>query len=139
MKVNTINKKNYIYDFKINISLVSYIRKGKYSPATPTSTPTTPPHSRYPPWILKCAALESSGQIASSYYWKQDQGDQCRSPGFQFRFRFWLEGIFWFCNISVKTTFQFLWHFSFSDISVLVIFQFWEHFSCFEISVMVTF
>ena len=42
--------------------LESYIRKGKYRPATTTTTPA-PPVSRsgYPPWILKRGGLESSG------------------------------------------------------------------------------
>ena len=45
-------------------SILSYIRKDKYRPAT---TPT-PPVSRsgYPPWILKWAGPESSGRIPSS-------------------------------------------------------------------------
>ena len=45
-------------------SILSYIRKDKYCPAT---TPT-PPVSRsgYPPWILKWAGPESSGRIPSS-------------------------------------------------------------------------
>ena len=41
----------------------SYIRKEKYRPATTTPTPATAvSHSGDPPWILKQAGLESSGQ-----------------------------------------------------------------------------
>ena len=45
----------------------SYIRKEKYrpattTPATATTTATAVSRSGYPPWILKRAGLESSGQ-----------------------------------------------------------------------------
>ena len=43
--------------------LVSYIRKGKYRPATTT---TTVSRLGYPPWILKWAGLESSGRRLNS-------------------------------------------------------------------------
>ena len=39
--------------------LISYIRKGKYRPATPA---TPPSRSGDPPWVLKWAGLESSGR-----------------------------------------------------------------------------
>ena len=45
-------------------SWTSYIRKEKYRPATTSTstTPTTPSHSGYPPWILKQGGLDSFGQ-----------------------------------------------------------------------------
>ena len=51
---------------------ISYIRKGKYRPATTTTTTpaATVSRSGYPPWILKRGGLESSGRIPSSLYWK---------------------------------------------------------------------
>jgi hypothetical protein len=48
------------------IFFISNIRKGKYRPATPTTTRTTPTRSGYLPWILKRGGLESSGRIVSS-------------------------------------------------------------------------
>ena len=49
--------------------MVSYMRKGKKRSAT-TTTPATVSRSGYPPWILKLAGLESSGQIVYSQYGK---------------------------------------------------------------------
>ena len=43
----------------------SYIRKGKYCPATPTPTPTLS-HSGDPPLTLQRAGLESSGRRLNS-------------------------------------------------------------------------
>ena len=40
---------------------LSYIRKGKYRPAT-TTPATAVSRSGYPPWILKRGGLESSGR-----------------------------------------------------------------------------
>ena len=45
---------------------VSYIRKGKYRPATPTTAAAAPSRSGDPPWILKSSGLESSVQILIS-------------------------------------------------------------------------
>ena len=65
---------------------------------------------------------------------EEDQGDQCRSPGFRFWIRFGFLGPFYilwhisFGSILFLVTFQFRWLFSFDDIAVLVIFQFWWHF-----------
>ena len=47
---------------KIYFLKISYIRKGKHSPAAPTYVYICMPHSDYPPWILKRVGLESSGQ-----------------------------------------------------------------------------
>ena len=41
---------------------VSNIRKGKYRPATTTTDAAAVSQSGDPPWILKWAGLESSGQ-----------------------------------------------------------------------------
>ena len=45
--------------------------------------------------------------LTKSQATKQDQGDQCRSPGFNFDLDWIFKETFRFCNISVLVTFQF--------------------------------
>ena len=68
----------------------------------------------------KCLPLshpygDSAGDMQVSFNWlasslyqsKQDQGDQCQSPGFYCYLDLIVKETFRFCNISVMLTFQF--------------------------------
>ena len=55
---------------RISLKMESYIRKGKCRPATTHTTTPPPSRSGYPPWFLKLAGLESSGQKTNRLNWQ---------------------------------------------------------------------
>ena len=50
---------------------------------------------------------DNNNHKATKKTYQQDQGDQCRSPGFYFDLDFIFKETFRFCNILVLVTFQF--------------------------------
>ena len=72
MKTALVNPYPEMIDQKLdstnpNSVIVSYIRHKDFRSSV---RPPSLSGSGYPPWILKRAGLESSGQFASSEYWK---------------------------------------------------------------------